>query len=751
MATTPASEDQIPPSRPRRAAAKRASSSPKAAQAPDAAGTASTSVPAEAPAKAARARKPKAATAKPAAEAAVATALPPTGDSFPGSGYVPAIGRIPILDLQPQLVDNLFPTKGYVGDVVPFSCVSFREGHDIIGVELVINAHGAQAQRIRMQPGPKGTDSWLAEAQVTVAGPHEWWVEAWNDDFATWQHNAEIKIPAGIDVDVMLELGALVVDRAATNPELTDHQSAVLRDAATASRFTSRSAAFRLASLLAEDVLEVIEAHPVRSLVTRSAKRTVLVERALAGNAAWYEFFPRSEGAKQAADGSWTSGTFRTAAERIPAVAAMNFDVLYVPPIHPIGHTNRKGPNNSLMTEPGDPGSPWAIGAAEGGHRDIHPDLGTVEDFRYFVGEIERHGMELALDLALQATPDHPWVAEHPDWFTQLPDGSIAYAENPPKKYQDIYPINFDGDRNGLYAEVLDTVEYWIGLGVKIFRVDNPHTKPLQFWEWLIHEVNAKHPEVIFLAEAFTRPAVMHALAKAGFQQSYTYFTWRNTKTELEEYLTEVSKESSDFLRPNFFVNTPDILTEYLQQGGRNAAKIRAIVAATSSPLWGVYAGFELAENVARPGSEENIDNEKYEYKQRDWAAQEASGYSLAPLLTKLNELRRANPALQQLRNFEVQFSDNENVLVFSKHLPAEYSPDGVSNTVIVAVNLNHSGIEEATVYIDQTKFGFASDTEFGVEDLLSGHEWIWGGANYVRLDPSTLPAHILRVRHSAL
>ncbi|KAB1647928.1 alpha-1,4-glucan--maltose-1-phosphate maltosyltransferase [Pseudoclavibacter endophyticus] len=652
-----------------------------------------------------------------------------------------------MLDLRPQLADNLFPAKSYEGDVVPFSAVAFREGHDRIGVELVIASPSGRTRRVRMQPGAPGTDRWETTVQPAEAGLHTWHVEAWGDDVATWRHNAGIKIPAGIDVEVMLEQGARVLDAATRDPQLGADDAAALRAAAERARVASATPDERFAALMDDAITSILDAHPVRSLLTRSDKRHLKVERRLAGTGAWYEFFPRSEGAERQPDGSWRSGTFGTAAKRVPEVARMGFDVLYLPPIHPIGRTNRKGPNNTLTAGPGDPGSPWAIGAAEGGHRSIHPDLGTEDDFRDFVRVVRDNGLELALDIALQAAPDHPWVTEHPEWFTVLPDGSIAYAENPPKKYQDIYPLNFDVDRNGLYQEVLDTFEYWISFGVTLFRVDNPHTKPLQFWEWVIHEVGAKHPDVIFLSEAFTRPAVMQALAKVGFQQSYTYFTWRNTKEELEEYLTEVSKETSDFLRPNFFVNTPDILTEYLQLGGPPAYRIRAIMAAMGSPLWGMYAGYELIENVARPGSEENLDNEKYEYKQRDWAAEEAVGRSLAPFITRLNEIRRAHPALQQLRNLEVHETDGDSIVAFSKHLAAEHNPAGVADTIIVIATVDPYVAHETTVHLDLERLGLVPGDRFDVEDLLTGRVWNWGDDNYVRLDPREQPAHVLHVR----
>ena len=484
--------------------------------------------------------------------------------------------------------------------------------------------------------------------------------------------------------------------------------------------------------------------------MTVSEPYPLLVERALAGCGSWYEFFPRSEGAvRNHATGEWTSGNFRTAAKRLDAVAAMGFDIIYMPPIHPIGIQHRKGPNNTLIAGPHDPGSPWAIGSAEGGHDAIHPDLGTFEDFDAFVARAGELGLEVALDLALQAAPDHPWVQSHPEWFTTRVDGSIAYAENPPKKYQDIFPLNFDNDPAGLSNEILRIVMLWISHGVKVFRVDNPHTKPVWFWEWLIGKVNKKHPDVVFLAEAFTRPAMMHALGRAGFQQSYTYFTWRNTKEELEEYFQEVSHESPAYFRPNFFVNTPDILTEYLQFGGPSAFKIRAALAATASPIWGVYAGFELYEHVARPGAEEYIDNEKFEYKSRDWDAAADSGRSLAPYLTRLNEIRRAHPAFGDLQNLTLHQSTDSSTVVFSKH---KTLPDGTKDTLIIVVNVDPHVTKESTVSLDLPALeldpeNFTHNGRFMVDDLLTGESWEWGEYNYVRLDPHVEPAHILSIR----
>jgi starch synthase (maltosyl-transferring) len=440
------------------------------------------------------------------------------------------------------------------------------------------------------------------------------------------------------------------------------------------------------------------------------------------------------------------SGTFRTAMERLPAVADMAFDIVYLPPIHPIGRTNRKGPNNTLIPGPHDVGSPWAIGAEEGGHDAVHPDLGTIEDFDAFVARARELGLEVALDLALQAAPDHPWVKEHPEWFTVLADGSIAFAENPPKKYQDIYPINFDRDPEGIYAEVLRIVRHWVDHGVRVFRVDNPHTKPVNFWGWLLEEVRKTDPDVIFLAEAFTRPAMMQTLARIGFHQSYTYFTWRNEKAEIEDYLTELSQRTAHFLRPNFFVNTPDILHAYLQYGGPPAFKIRAVLAATLSPTWGVYSGYELFEHVAlRPGSEEYLDTEKFQLRPRDWAGAEAAGRSLAPYLKHLNELRRAHPALQRLRNLRFHHADSDHVTCYSKS--ERRGP--VTDTVVVVVNLDPHGTRETMVRLDMPALGMDWSDTFTVHDELSGQSYVWGEYNYVRLDPFIEPAHLFTVRRT--
>jgi starch synthase (maltosyl-transferring) len=501
----------------------------------------------------------------------------------------------------------------------------------------------------------------------------------------------------------------------------------------------------RLAATEDPVIGSVLDQWPLRELVTRSRPLTVQVDRERALFGSWYEFFPRSEGAVVDPTGQRppVSGTLRSAAKRLDPIAAMGFDVVYLPPVHPIGTTFRKGRNNTLHPAPGDPGSPWAIGSPEGGHDALHPDLGTMDDFDAFVARTRELGMEVALDLALQASPDHPWVSRHPEWFTTRADGSIAYAENPPKKYQDIYPVNFDNDPEGIYAEVLRVVRHWMDHGVRIFRVDNPHTKPLRFWERLLGEIRDSDPDVLFLAEAFTRPAMMHTLAKIGFHQSYTYFTWRNDVWELTEYLRELVA-SAAYMRPNFFVNTPDILHEYLQHGGEPAFKIRAVLASMLSPTWGVYSGYELIENVPlRPGSEEYMDSEKYQYRPRDWERAAREGIGIADYITELNRIRRAHPALRQLRNLRFHHVDQPALMCFSKRVGNIHQTPG-TDTVLVVVNLDPYRTREATVWLDMPALGM--DRDFIVTDELTGEAYRWGNANYVRLDPATRPAHIFTV-----
>ena len=654
------------------------------------------------------------------------------------------VGRIPVLDVFPQLEGGKHPAKAAVGEPFEVSAVVIREGHDALAAEVVlVDPDGTRRPPQPMRRSADDVDRWRATVVAEREGAWSFEVHGWSDPVGSWRHAAEIKVPAGIDTELMFAEGALVLERAAAGMSKAG-RSTVL-DAVTALRDTTRPDAVRLGAAVAPEVTEALAAEPLRDLVTVEGPFPFHVDRPRALYGSWYEFFPRSEGAYVDAAGKVVSGTFQTAAKRLEGVARMGFDVIYLPPIHPIGEVNRKGPNNTLTPGPDDVGSPWAIGSKDGGHDAVHPDLGTIEDFDAFVAAARDNGLEVALDLALQAAPDHPWATEHPEFFTTRADGTIAYAENPPKKYQDIYPINFDNDPEGIYAEVLRVVRHWMDHGVRIFRVDNPHTKPVAFWERLLGEIRSTDPDVIFLSEAFTRPAMMRALGMIGFHQSYTYFTWRNSRFEIEQYLTEVSQESAHVLRPNFFVNTPDILHEYLQYGGQPAFKIRAVLAAMGSPSWGMYAGYELYEHVAvRPGSEEYLDSEKYQIRIRDWDGAEAEGRSLAPYVTMLNRLRKEHPALQQLRNLQVHNAEDDSIVVFTK---TATDASGARDTVIVVVNVDPHTTRETTVHLDLPAIGMDWEDRFLVHDEVTGEEWTWGAHNYVRLDPFHEPAHILTVR----
>ena len=649
---------------------------------------------------------------------------------------------MPLVDLGRQ------PAKATEGEPFPVTATIFREGHDKLGAEVVlIDPTGERRPPVRMVPEGEVPDRYVAWVTPDVEGPWTFEVHGWSDPVATWQHAAGLKIPAGVDVELMLTEGRLLLERVLAVLEPTaSHARELVQGGLDAATDESRPVEARLATLEAPDLTAVLLDHPLRELVTVEGPFPAYADRRRALYGSWYEFFPRSEGAtRDETTGKVTSGTFRTAAERLDAVAAMGFDVIYLPPIHPIGEVNRKGPNNTLDPGPDDPGSPWAIGSKDGGHDAVHPELGTLADFDTFVARARSLGLEVALDLALQCAPDHPWVTSHPEWFTTRADGTIAYAENPPKKYQDIYPLNFDNDPAGISGEVLRVVRHWMDHGVRIFRVDNPHTKPVAFWEWLLKEVRSTDPDVIFLSEAFTRPAMMRGLGAVGFHQSYTYFTWRTAKGEIEDYLRELSRETDHLMRPNFFVNTPDILHAFLQYGGPPAFRIRAVLAAMSSPSWGVYAGYELYEHVAvRPGSEEYLDSEKYQIRIRDWKAAEQEGRSLAPYLTRLNEIRRAHPALQELRNLTVHPSDDDHVLAFSKQAAL---PDGQSDVVIVVINLDPHAARETMVHLDLPALGLDWHDTMAVHDELTDQTWTWGQHNYVRLDPFHEPAHVLTAR----
>jgi starch synthase (maltosyl-transferring) len=647
-------------------------------------------------------------------------------------------GRFAITDVAPAVLSGRRPAAAVESECVPVFATCFREGHDELGVEVrLVDPAGNTASLTRMRSAA-GSSAWSGEFRPTSIGLWSFSIEAWGDPWESWLHRALVKVPAGIDIDLELEEGALLLD--VVVGQVAGAANTTLRAAISTMRSTALPAPVRLAAASDPAVHAILTAHPIREQVTVSGPWPIQVQRRRALVGSWYEFFPRSEGAQTQPP---TSGTFATAAQRLPAIKAMGFDVVYLPPIHPIGRSHRKGPNNTLTAGVTDPGSPWAIGSAEGGHDAIHPELGTFADFAAFVTSAQKNDLEIALDLALQASPDHPWVSAHPEWFTTRADGTIAYAENPPKKYQDIYPLNFDNDPEGLFAEVERVVRLWMSHGVRIFRVDNPHTKPLWVWDRLITSINATDPDVLFLAEAFTTPPMMKALAEVGFQQSYTYFTWRTGKDELQDYGRELAQVSSAYMRPNFFANTPDILHEYLQAGGMAAFAIRATLAATMSPTYGIYSGFELYEHVAiRPGSEEYLDSEKFQFRPRDWDQAKRQGRTLAPYLTLLNKARRDHAALQDLRSLHFHYTDSNDVIAFTKR-------DG-NDLIAVVCLLDPHREHEATVYWDMNVLGKSEDDRFVAHDLITNAHWTWGRSTYVRLSPWEHVAHIVHISEAS-
>ncbi|WP_274619387.1 alpha-1,4-glucan--maltose-1-phosphate maltosyltransferase [Dermacoccus nishinomiyaensis] len=662
------------------------------------------------------------------------------------------IGRIPVTDVMPIVDCGNLPTKSVVDEPFTVRATVFREGHDAVNASLVMTSPHGVERIVPMTCVNPGLDLWTGEAEADHEGVWHFRVEGWSDPYGTWDHDATIKVAAGVDVEVMFEEGARVLERACATNTYDDADERVLRDAVTTLRDTSRSDDERLAAGTSAEVKDVLERLPLRDFVSPSRDYPWLVERKLALTGAWYEFFPRSEGAHfDEETRKWVSGTLRTAAERLPAVADMGFDVVYLTPIHPIGEVNRKGPNNTLTAGPEDPGSPYAIGSKEGGHDAIEPSLGDFDDLDAFVARANELGLEVALDIALQCAPDHPWVTSHPEWFTTRSDGTIAYAENPPKKYQDIYPLNFDNDPAGIYAEVRRVIQVWIDHGITIFRVDNPHTKPVEFWQWLIADVAKDHPEVIWLAEAFTKPAMMHNLGRIGFQQSYTYYAWRHQPWEIREYLDELIGDTASYMRPSFWPTTHDILTPYMQYGGPAAWKLRAALAATLVPTYGIYAGYELMESVARPGAQEQNDNEKYQFKDRRWAdyapGGPKEGQSIDWYLRRLNEIRRAHPALEHLRNLRWHGVDDENFIVFSKSRDIGDGANGGQDTIIVIANTDPHATRETWVHLDMGALGLRGDEGFVAHDLLSDATWHWGEHNFVRLGPDAENVHIIHVR----
>ncbi len=647
--------------------------------------------------------------------------------------------RLVIENVSPSVESGRYAVKRLVGDVVQVGADVYKDGHDIITARVLYRGPGDTKFRTAPLEYDFPSDRWHGEFPVDRVGHWDMAVEAWPDPFKTWRSDLQKRLDAGQDVVPELLEGAALVERRL--PRADEDDKKPLENAARTLADKSESLEKRLGVAFSKTLLDLMYGALHADDASRSDILPLTVDRKEAGFASWYELFPRSQGTDPT-----KHGTFRDTERRLPEVAAMGFDVIYLPPIHPIGFSHRKGRNNTRVCEPGDVGSPWAIGAQDGGHDAVHPELGTLEDFRSLVRTAREFGLEIALDFALQCSPDHPWVKQHPEWFFIRPDGSIRYAENPPKKYEDIYPINFWSEAaEGLWEACRDLLLFWVEQGVTTFRVDNPHTKPLSFWEWCIAEVKKHHPEVIFLSESFTRPKRMQGLAKLGFSQSYTYFTWKNSKWELTEYLEElVSPPMLDFYRPNFFANTPDILHEYLQHGGRAAFRARLLLAGTLSPVYGIYSGFELCEHVAvREGSEEYLDSEKYEVRVRDWNAPGNIKQDVA----RLNRIRRENPALQRMDGLEFVQSDNEQVIAYRK---SGVSPDGRPNELLVVVNLDPHNVQETMVHVPIEALGIAPERQYRVHDLLTGTRYTWRERrNYVRLDPGDKVGHLFRIEAS--
>jgi starch synthase (maltosyl-transferring) len=637
--------------------------------------------------------------------------------------------RAVVENVRPQVDCGRFPVKRVIGESVVVTADVHADGHDLVAAALLYRRRGEAGWREAPMEA-LGNDAWTASFPVEELGEYEYTVEGWIDRFGSWRQELSKKFGAGQDVTSELLEGAQLLAGVRPQADAVERAHRILANDA-------QDEGLRVAAALSEELAGTMAAHPDRGRTTRYDRvLAVLVEPVRARFGAWYEMFPRSAGTDPT-----RSATFDEAAARLPYVASMGFDVLYLPPIHPIGKAFRKGPNNTLTPGPDSPGSPWAIGGGEGGHDAVEPGLGTIEDFDRFVEAARRQGLEVALDLAYQASPDHPYVRAHPEWFRHRPDGTIKYAENPPKKYQDIYPINFESpDWQVLWMELKRVIEFWIGHGVKIFRVDNPHTKTFRFWEWALAEVRKNHPDAIFLSEAFTRPKVMKYLAKSGFSQSYTYFTWRNTKEELTEYFTELTQtDVREYMRPNLFANTPDILHAYLQRGGKPAFEVRLVLAATLGASYGIYSGFELAENIpVREGSEEYLDSEKYQIRVRNF---DQPG-SLAETIGRINTIRRQHPALHHDWGLRFHATDNPQLLCYSKRSVAG------DDTILVVVNLDPFNMQHGFIQLPLADWGFEATDTVEVRDLLSRERYFWRGEwNYVRLDPSLAVAHVLYVQ----
>ena len=702
-----------------------------------------------------RAAKPKSATKRTAGETPAPVIARTRADQF---------GRVNVLDITPNAENGLYPARVELGEPFKVTAQVFIEGRTKAGATVSVrNTRGTEKARFPMTCTNPGLDRW--EAMVRI-GEHsdlkpwdngyaeikrqlsEWHivVEGWEDTYASWLHDAQIKVKVGDDVENALESGAQLLARWANarDSKLTAADKKTLREAAKTVANKSLGVDERLAAASGDAIANLHETNPLRDGLSESNPQRFRVERPKSSFAAWYQFFPRSEGAYFDADGKIVQGTLKTALSGLDRAKAEGFDIVYLPPIFPIGVTNRKGRNNSLVAGPNDPGSPFGIGSELGGHDTVDPLLGTMDDFKAFCDYAHKLGIEVALDFALQCSPDHPWVKQHPNWFRTKPDGTIAFAENPPKKYQDIYPIDFNADMEGIEAEVERIMDLWIKAGVTIFRVDNPHTKPVRFWQDVIAAVTKKHPETLFLAEAFTRPGMMRALSYAGFTQSHCYFPWRNTKEELQEYLAETNGDEGFYQHNTFWPSTPDIMTAYLRDNGIAGHAVRAVLAAMGSPSWGIYNGYELIENKQRPGFEEQIDNEKYEVKVRDWS--EADKYGIAELLTSLNKIRAEHPACRSYHNLHILPSDDAGVVAFLRQTPAELTGTGKADTVIVVVNLDGHNAHQSIVHIELPDFGFATDKPLKVRDELTGREFDWSWDNYVSLAPWTDVAHVLTV-----
>ena len=674
-------------------------------------------------------------------------------------------GRVNVMDITPNEEHGVYPARVELGEAFEVTAQVFIEGRTKVGATAVVrNPRGKEMLRAPMTCVNPGLDRWTV---TLTCGEHsdvkpwepefakvkrqlgEWTVtvEGWEDTYISWLHDATIKVQVGDDVENALISGSQLLARWASSSDakLNAHQRKTLEAAAATMADASLSPQERLAAATSSDVSELHTSNPLRDGLSPSAPQRFKVERPKASFAAWYQFFPRSEGAVyDDQHGRIKQGTLVTALSGLERAKAEGFDIVYLPPIFPIGVTNRKGRNNSLIAGPNDPGSPFGIGSELGGHDTVDPLLGTMDDFKAFCNRAHELGLEVALDFALQCSPDHPWVKQHPNWFRTKPDGTIAFAENPPKKYQDIYPIDFNADMPGIEKEVERIMDLWVKAGVTIFRVDNPHTKPVRFWQDVIAAVTKKHPEVLFLAEAFTRPGMMRALSYVGFTQSHCYFPWRNTKEELEKYLLETNGDDGYYQHNTFWPTTPDILTDYVRDNGIAGHAVRAVLAAMGSPSWGIYNGYELIENKQRPGFEEQIDNEKYEVKVRDW--DDADKYGIAELLTSLNRIRREHVEAFSYHNVSILPSSDPNIIAFARHTPAELTSTGKPETLIVVVNLDGHNAHQSLIHLELPDLDIDPKHDVQVRDELTGHEFTWGWDNFVSLAPWADVAHVLHI-----